>query len=191
MEIYLIRHTTPAIDKGICYGQSDVDVTNSFAEEALPIKNLLPPTIQAVYSSPLKRCRQLSEFLFPDKEIHYCENLKEIKCGEWELKNWDDIDKDELNFWMKDFVMVPFPKGENFFQFSERVISAFETITQISDSPIAIVTHAGVIRSLLSFITGSPLKESFNTFKLSFGSVVLIQKKTPIYSYRIVTSSFK
>ena len=26
MEIYLVRHTTPNIKKGICYGQTDIDI---------------------------------------------------------------------------------------------------------------------------------------------------------------------
>ena len=33
MEIYLIRHTTPKIEKGICYGQADLNVADSFEEE--------------------------------------------------------------------------------------------------------------------------------------------------------------
>mgnify|MGYP001408870057 CR=1 FL=1 len=28
MEIYLVRHTTPAINNGICYGQTDVDLNS-------------------------------------------------------------------------------------------------------------------------------------------------------------------
>lgn len=32
MDIYLIRHTTPAIAKGICYGQTDLDVTANFLQ---------------------------------------------------------------------------------------------------------------------------------------------------------------
>jgi len=35
MEIYLIRHTTPDVAKGICYGQTDLDVANTFEEEVI------------------------------------------------------------------------------------------------------------------------------------------------------------
>ena len=31
MEIFLIRHTTPKIEKGICYGQTDLDITTTFS----------------------------------------------------------------------------------------------------------------------------------------------------------------
>ena len=34
MQVYLIRHTTPNIAKGICYGQTDMDVEEKlFAKE--------------------------------------------------------------------------------------------------------------------------------------------------------------
>lgn len=45
MKIYLIRHTTPHIEKGICYGQTDLDVAETFNNEAeiipLPCFNLI------------------------------------------------------------------------------------------------------------------------------------------------------
>ena len=41
MEIYLVRHTTPAIEKGVCYGQTDLNVAETFEEEVeLVLKNL-------------------------------------------------------------------------------------------------------------------------------------------------------
>ena len=69
MEIYLIRHTTPLVAKGVCYGQSDLDVTETFIPEADIIKAHLPSNIQQVYSSPLQRCTKLAAHLFPAKDI--------------------------------------------------------------------------------------------------------------------------
>ena len=34
MEIHLVRHTTVAIEKGICYGQADIPVSATFESEA-------------------------------------------------------------------------------------------------------------------------------------------------------------
>ena len=61
MEIYLIRHTTPAVGKGICYGQTDLDITDSFKEEVAAIIPHLPDNIQTVFSSPLQRCKKLAD----------------------------------------------------------------------------------------------------------------------------------
>ncbi|TAG13399.1 MAG: phosphoglycerate mutase, partial [Sphingobacteriia bacterium] len=44
MEIYLIRKKKKKIEKGICYGQSDLDITESFEEELGFIKPHLPAT---------------------------------------------------------------------------------------------------------------------------------------------------
>src|ERR1700754_2425248 len=100
MDIYLIRHTTPAVAKGLCYGQTDLDVVESFTEEAEDIRRYLPDDIAVVHSSPLQRCARLARHLFPDHAITWEDELKEIYCGQWEMKNWDDLPKEELGPWM-------------------------------------------------------------------------------------------
>ena len=97
MEIYLVRHTTPAVEKGICYGQTDLDVTESFITEANIIKEVLPLNIKHVYSSPLQRCSKLAAHLFPDTIIQLRNDLMEINCGLWEMQRWDDIPKEHIN----------------------------------------------------------------------------------------------
>lgn len=189
MEIYLIRHTTPVIEKNICYGQSDIDVADCFQTEACRIKSLLPNTIKAVYASPLKRCKILAEFLFPQHQIEYLNDLREINCGKWELRNWDDIEQDQLNMWMKDFVNTCFPGGENFIDLYNRVIKAFNTISHQGNSPLAIVSHAGVIRSILSHITQTPLTDCFRNFKLQFGDIVQLKKSDDQFRFELLHTS--
>ena len=51
-EIYLIRHTTPEVEKGVCYGQTDLNLKNTFPQEAKRIKEITPNTIhQGVFPS--------------------------------------------------------------------------------------------------------------------------------------------
>ncbi|WP_315820053.1 histidine phosphatase family protein [Paraflavitalea speifideaquila] len=87
MSIYVIRHTTPLIDKGTCYGQADIDVTGSFLEEANIIGQYLPDELAAVYSSPLQRCSKLAAHLFPAHPIKFDHDLKEISCGNGNCKS--------------------------------------------------------------------------------------------------------
>lgn len=171
MSIYLIRHTTPLIAKGTCYGQSDLDVTDQFTDEANVIQQYIPSGIEAVYSSPLMRCRKLGEYLFPEHTIHFEHDLKELHCGEWEMLRWDDIPKDVIDPWMKDFVNVVIPGGESFVVLFERVSRCFNNIVA-SGKEAAIVAHGGVIRSILAHITNTPLKDSFAAFSLHYGCVV-------------------
>lgn len=173
MEVYLIRHTTPHIEKGTCYGQADLDITASFEEEAQCIRPHLPAHIRTVYSSPLQRCRKLAEYLFPDKEIILDDQLKEINCGDWELKPWDAIEQDNLKKWMDDFVHVTIPGGESYTQLYNRVRHFFDRLPL--HQPVAIVSHGGVIRSLLSYINNITLKDSFDAFAIRYGCVVKVQ----------------
>lgn len=173
MEIILIRHTTPKIAKGICYGQSDIDVTDTFSEEIKPIiKELSTDSETVFYSSPLKRCKKLAEKL-ADKII-FDDRLKELDFGDWELQNWNDINKKELDIWMNDFVKVAATNGESYLDLHARTTSFLLEIAKQQHKKIVIITHAGVIRSLYSFINKTSLETSFD-LKLQYGQVVKIK----------------
>lgn len=187
MEIYLIRHTTPLVDTGICYGQSDLDVTETFLDEAAIIKNHLPADIEIVYSSPLQRCKKLADYLFESHSIQLHHELKEIHCGEWELMPWNDIAKEAIDPWMNDFVNVVIPGGESYTQLYHRVVNCFEGIKN-SSLPAAIVTHGGVIRSILAHVTDTPLSASFNVFQLHYGCVVKLFFDDGKPSYSILSN---
>jgi alpha-ribazole phosphatase len=187
MEIYLIRHTTPDIETGICYGQADLDIATSFIRETESIAKCLPRNIQYVFSSPLQRCRKLTDVLFPDHSTEFNDSLKEIDCGDWELKKWDDLPKDILDSWMKEFVSSPFPNGESYRQFYQRVINQFEMIVQRCNGPVAIVSHGGVMRSILSCITDTPLQDSFDRFKISYGAVIKITRTGADWRYDVLS----
>lgn len=172
MEIYLVRHTTPNIEKGICYGQSDLDVIDSFDSEVSEIHTKLPlKEITRVYSSPLKRCKRLAESF--DLPIIFDERLQELDFGDWELKAWDDMSKEELNPWMEDFVNVPVPNGESYVMLQQRILDFYKNLPSNTDDIIVIVSHAGPIRALLSHLQKIALKDSFS-IKLEYGEVVKI-----------------
>jgi alpha-ribazole phosphatase len=187
MEIYLIRHTTPLVEHGVCYGWADLDVTETFLQEADIIKQHLSNSIEAIYSSPLQRCKKLAEELFADATISYQHNLKEINCGKWELQKWDDILKHEIDPWMNDFVNVQIPQGESYVDLHSRVVKNFtEIVAQQKNA--AIVAHGGVIRSVLSYITNTALIDSFNAFALHYGCVVKIKVEEENFSHTILSN---
>jgi alpha-ribazole phosphatase len=185
MSIYLIRHTTPLVEKGTCYGQSDIDVTDSFEAEAALIREALPSGIKQVYSSPLKRCYKLTEYLFPTHTITPEPSLMELHCGEWELMHWDAIPPAIIDPWMKDFVNVAIPGGESYIQMHSRVTACFNKIVE-AEKPAAIVTHGGVIRSILAYITQTPLVDSFGAFKIHYGCVMRLQATESGLQYEVL-----
>jgi alpha-ribazole phosphatase len=175
--IYLIRHTTPAVEKGICYGQSDLDVTETFFKEADAIREHLVGFDGAVFTSPLQRCHKLAQNLFPQHELQMHDHLKEIHCGEWEMRAWDAIPREELDPWMNDFVNVTIPGGESYTTLYKRVARCFDRIA--NEHPrSAIVAHGGVLRSILAHVTATPLADSFSAFSIHYGCVVRLTPGT-------------
>lgn len=180
MEIYLVRHTTPKIEKGICYGQSDLEVADSFEKEAKVILAKIPDSgKRKIYSSPLQRCKLLADLF--DDEVVVDKRLLEFNFGAWELKKWDDIPQEEFTPWMEDFVNVTVPKGESYVELDSRVMEFYNELKEAEGDQIIIVAHSGVIRSILANLKGLPLKESFD-IKLSYGQVskITINKKIRI-----------
>lgn len=176
MEIYLIRHTTPDIEKGICYGQSDLSLHTNYAKEFNLIKSKIPIREPLkVISSPLKRCtllaKQFSDHIFLDAR------LKELNFGDWEMKPWNAIPENEINPWMTDFVNVVVPNGESYTQLALRVKTCFDDIlVSEGHKNLIIVSHAGPIRAFLATLLNVDLKDSFN-IKINYGDIFYLKKK--------------
>lgn len=175
MELYLIRHTTPDVKAGICYGQSDIDVAATFTEEAASIQQKLAsinPT--AVYTSPSRRCSRLAQVLadyWGSQPPIEDSRLMELHFGEWEMQSWDDIDLSALERWSVSYIQQPPPGGETFTQLHQRargILGELKATSEIESA--AIITHAGVIRALLAEAMDLPLSETFK-FELSYGGM--------------------
>ncbi len=174
MEIYLVRHTTPDIDKGICYGQSDIGLASTWLDEFDILKSKLSIDSNfKVISSPLKRCAFLAETL--GKNLSFDNRLKELDFGDWELKSWNDIPEKDITPWMQDFVNVAVPDGESYVQLHKRVHDFVKSIiTSKGNQNLCIVSHAGPIRVILSHILNINLKDSFKV-KINYGDVFHIR----------------
>jgi alpha-ribazole phosphatase len=176
MEIYVVRHTKPLIEKDVCYGQTDVPVDEtSFNDSAKQILIRLPEKSDALYSSPLIRCSCLATYIkehkYPDITIEYSDLLKEIYFGDWENKKWDDLPKADLDLWMNDFVNQKPPNGESFIYLHQRTKYFLNYLSKQSFSTIAIITHAGIIRSLTCHNQDIELKDAFS-INCEYGSVI-------------------
>ena len=168
----LIRHTSPGIAKGICYGQSDIDISRNYPQELQIIKNKIIATDQTVYSSPLKRCTKLASDLFTYFNTDH--RLMELDFGDWELKRWDDINDEFSRKWFADYINTATPNGESCLQMYDRVKEFYEQKILPDNDNITIVTHAGVMRILLSIINNISLPEIFD-IKIDYGGIIIIQ----------------
>jgi len=129
MEVYVIRHTPVAVAKGVCYGQSNVPLAASYLQDAEEIAQKLPSDFEAIYASPLLRCKDLAKALKFENII--LENaLMEMNFGDWENQKWDDLNSNELDKWMTDFVNVKTPNGESLKDLYQRIESFLEKLRQ-------------------------------------------------------------
>ena len=133
MDVFLIRHTSVDVPRGMCYGQTDVPVRSTFEQEAELTRKSLEPFLpfDKVYSSPLTRARKLAAYCgYPDAETD--DRLMEMDMGEWEMQLYDKIKDPHLQEWYDDYINQPTTGGESFLQQYQRV---------------AIFAHAGVLIS--------------------------------------------
>ena len=170
----LIRHTTLQVAPGICYGQSDIDVAASFADELAKLNNKLVTTaFDMIFASPLQRCSKLALAINKGEVIHD-ERLKELHFGDWEMQAWDDIPRDIFDVWAQNYAELAPPNGETFSQLQQRGLSFLEDILQqYPQGNVAIVTHGGMIRAMLAHALNMPLKGLFR-FDIDYGSVTQI-----------------
>lgn len=116
--------------------------------------------VDAVYSSPMKRCVQTAKILFPNKNIITCELIAECDFGCFEYKNYEELKNDSIYItWLESYGESGFPEGEDTKAFKKRSVDGFLKIVKDADfkkyKKIAIVTHGGVIMSIFEKFTDS------------------------------------
>lgn len=75
---------------------------------------------------------------------------------------------------MEDFVRQQVPNGESMEILADRVIHWYTEILRNSEEKVAIVTHAGPIRVILSEVNQTPLAEAFKRYSVNYGEVIFI-----------------
>lgn len=180
MEIYLIRHTTPEIEKGICYGQSDILLARDFKLEAKHILTKIPSTTQVIYTSPLLRCSALAEFIKSSTQFPMITDsrLKELNFGDWEMKAWNDIEPSHLFKWMNSYETEPCPNGESYADLVIRVKDFIEDLKKRKHDTVVVVTHGGVIKTFHAVLRGISLRAAMDV-KVLYGEVIIMN--CPMY----------
>ncbi|BBJ00421.1 phosphoglycerate mutase [Ferrigenium kumadai] len=173
--LYLIRHTRPRIAPGICYGQFDIDVADSFEEEAGNVLHYLPP-LELVIASPLRRARRLAEHLAQAQncELRSDARLMEKHFGAWEGKAWDDIPRNEIDAWAADVMDYAPPGGESAQEVMQRVRAFMRDLVQLPQQNIALTAHGGSIRAMLASMANVPLAHTLN-WQMEYGAVICVR----------------
>ncbi|MCU0444169.1 MAG: alpha-ribazole phosphatase family protein [Microscillaceae bacterium] len=182
-KFFLIRHTAPAITRGYMYGRTDLPLADTFAQEANEIKALVA-NHQSIplYSSPLQRCRLLAESL-QGSSLTIDARIQEMHFGDWEMKRWDELAPEVLDYWLKNIATEPTPNGESNAQLVARSVDFWEEFLTYGHEEAGIVTHFGVIQSLLAHLLHIPIEKVFR-LDLDYGAVIQITIREQKY-YKI------
>ena len=156
VKLYLIRHAPVKQVKGY-FPEHNPDAI--IKNNQLKMLATLIPNNCVWYVSPLKRAIQTAEAL--SKYVNYskmvCENkLIEQNFGDWSGKKISDVwevlkeckTKHNFSFISPDFSP---PNGESFKEQSKRVGIWLEKLDVLKGKSIVIISHAGTIRSILSY----------------------------------------
>lgn len=176
MDLILIRHPRVEIPGGICYGRTDVPLRGDITESARILRERMtalnvPPVAQALWSSPLSRCKLLADQLgIPTIDVR----LQELDFGTWEGQAWDGIDRALIDAWAANLDHSRAHGGESVAQFAARVIEWREALDRTHDVVHAI-THAGVIRVLTAHLLGIARANAIQ-WPLDFGAIVWLRR---------------
>lgn len=173
MKIYMIRH-------GATKGNREHRYVGCTDESVLPEeKRKLAATrqkwkeqgklqvVSALYVSPMKRCRETAEILYPGIPQTITEDFRECNFGEFEYRNFEELNGNpDYQRFIDTFGEVGFPGGETKREFQKRCADRMEELlTGMADmkqdrkenggekaeqeAVIALVVHGGTIMAIL------------------------------------------
>lgn len=120
-------------------------------EGVLQLKGRSYPAADAVFCSPMKRCIQTAEILYPGRSIRVVEDLRECDFGDFENLNYEELNgRADYQAWIDSGGEMAFPHGESRAEFAHRCVRAFrETMNQLDQGSYAFVVHGGTIMAVM------------------------------------------
>jgi alpha-ribazole phosphatase len=157
--VLFIRHAETEMAGRFC-GHSDPELNAQGRAQLTPLtQTLAGETFEAVYSSDLRRARSTAQAIADARGIPQAVRpaLREIDFGRWEGLSWGEIEQNDPEYaraWVAAYPHLPTPMGESFQAFEARVLAEVNRLLDQERGPIAVVTHAGVLRVVLRRLCG-------------------------------------
>ena len=172
-DMALIRHgMTPGNEEHRYIGRTDEPLSQKGREQLLTLqKKGVYPAAACVAASPLERCRQTAELLYPGQAPCVFDQFREMDFGAFEGHNCEELKADvRYQAWIDSNGTLPFPGGESNEAFRKRCCQAFQRITEGLQKQeektgqtlrAAVVVHGGTIMAILERF-GTPKKNYFD-----------------------------
>ena len=106
-----------------------------------------------LFVSPMRRCRETAEVIYPEAEQNPVEHFRECDFGEFEYKNYRELNGNPVyQRWIDSGGMLPFPGGEDPLAFRARSVRAFQQLMELHGKrpQIILIVHGGTIMSIMS-----------------------------------------
>lgn len=177
--LLLIRHATTAATGKRLGGRTEARLDEGGRAQAeAAAERLAGLPVKGVYASPLARTRETAEILAGrlGAAVTTDEGLLEVEYGRWTDRPLKQVARTKL--WPVILArpsLVRFPDGETIRAAQLRAVEAVEAI--VGRHPrdlVAAVTHADVIKALVSFYIGQPL-DLFQRLHVGPASVTVLQ----------------
>lgn len=110
------------------------------------------PQCEVLICSPMKRCVQTAELIYPLQDYVLEAELRECSFGDFEGKNYTELSENaDYQRWIDSGGELSFPNGESSQDFRKRCISAFESMVSRYKKvgSAAFIVHGGTIMSIL------------------------------------------
>jgi probable phosphoglycerate mutase len=123
--------------------------------------------VDAIVSSPLRRCRQTAEAVATrlGLDIHVEEDLREADFGAWEGLTFTEVHEryaQDLAAWRSSPAAAPSGGGEPFEAVARRVAAARDALlVRHPGETVLVVSHVGPLRTLVRLALGAPAESLF------------------------------
>lgn len=133
MHRYVGRTDEPLCEAGVLQARNCQDV----------------PEGDVLLVSPMLRCRQTAEILYPGRHQEVVEDFRETDFGVFEGKTAKELEGDpRYSAWLDSFCEAPIPEGDRVAEFKARCVKTFLERVNDGENPVFVV-HGGVIMSIL------------------------------------------
>ncbi|MET3988032.1 bifunctional RNase H/acid phosphatase [Streptomyces sp. PvR034] len=144
--------------------------------EAVAVALAARGTVQAIVSSPLRRCRETAQAVADRLGLPVAveEGLRETDFGAWEGLTFGEVRErypDDLDAWLKSAKAAPTGGGESFATVTRRVAATRDRLLAAHAGRTALlVTHVTPVKTLVRLALGAP-PESLFRMELSAASL--------------------
>ena len=128
IEIIFLRHGMTIENEQHRYlGNTDTSLNrNGICKLQALQKNGTYPKTDILFCSPMKRCTETAEILYPNHTPIYIPEWREMDFGEFEGKNYIELQKNpDYQAWIDSNGTLPFPGGESREAFIKRCEQGF------------------------------------------------------------------